>query len=94
MTVGRFELNVADLSGTESTFMRHDDARVLLEIRDTKREDSDPRSVSWRVLDSNDYEIGDVEWCPECDGGGGFDSEGEWVTCDECGGAKIPERFA
>lgn len=65
MNDGRYELNWADRSGVESTLMRHDSGEVLLEIRDQRCRESDPTSILWRVLDSEDYE-GEVEWCESC----------------------------
>jgi len=49
----------ADLSGVETVIERGDKPRWLLFLRDIKRQDTDPRTVCFRVCDEEGRE---VEW--------------------------------
>ena len=58
-----YALMRADKSGTETEIKVSDNLRMLLEQRDDRREKSSPKSVYWRVLDLDDGERGEAEWC-------------------------------
>lgn len=86
MIEGRYELNWIDLSGTESTYMRHNEASVLVALRDVKLAEDAGKSITYRVLDSEDYERGDIDWCDECEGSGKFD---RGTACAYCEGSGV-----
>jgi hypothetical protein len=81
MAAARFHLNFADKSGVEQTAEVGNNPIPLLRDRDERRRNSNPRVIHWRVFDTDDPELGDVEWCEYCARGWGHGALAECSAC-------------
>lgn len=75
-----YELQVIYRDGVERTVLVGDDLEALLKARDGGRDKTPPRSAHYRVVDKDDAERGDAEWCEECSERGAFR-----FGCEACG---------
>ena len=79
--MGPFLVTEMDCVG-EYPAHRHESLEGALRHRDALRMTVDHRRIGYRVLDADEGERGEAEWCVECGEVGTFGSE-----CADCGAA-------